>query len=180
MSKSDFSVSQDGASSRWLEAIVAEYAGPLHGFFLRRVNSPSDAEDLVQEVFARLAQMETLAEVDSPRAYIFQVAVNLLKDRARRADARRNAFHEPFDDAFHGEDHRSPEDALLARDDLRRLGAALRKLPQKTQQVFFLHRFDGLKYREIAAAMGLSVSTVEKHMITALAEITQQMKEPSS
>lgn len=165
-----------GTSERWLETVAADYSGALNGFFLRRTGSPSDAEDLVQEVFARLAQMEDASRMDNPQAYIFQIAVNLLRDKARRARVRQSEMHEPFDEAFHGEGGGSPERMAVVRDDLRRIEAALQRLPKKTRTIFLLHRLDGLKYREIADAMGLSVSTVEKHMIKALAAITRRMK----
>lgn len=163
------------ADKTWLASIVAEYSAPLEGYFVRRTGSQTDAEDLVQEVFERLAQLDDARRLDNPQAYIFQIAVNLLRDRARRAGVRQSAMHEPFDDELHVQaSPTSPEAALLAREKLLRVETALRRLPRKTQAVFLLHRLDGLKYREIAEAMDLSVSTIEKHMIKALAAIARR------
>ena len=169
------------AENAWLSDLVSEYSGPLEGFFIRRTGSRSDAEDLVQEVFTRLAKMDDTGRLDNPKAYIFQIAVNLLRDDARRASVRQADMHEPFDEGFHASaTSTSPEAALLAREKLRCVEDALGRLPRKTQAVFLLHRLDGLKYREIAEAMGLSVSTIEKHMINALAEIARRTERDRS
>ncbi|MEO1038747.1 MAG: RNA polymerase sigma factor [Pseudomonadota bacterium] len=159
-----------------LDALASEFAGPLHGYFLRRTGSRSDAEDLVQEVFARLARVDGVGAVENRQAYVFQIAANLLRDRARRAGARSASSHETFDDGHHGDQTPSPESQLLAREALKQVEAALHRLPAKTRRIFLLHRLDGLKYREIAETIGLAESTVEKHMMTAIAAITREVQ----
>ena len=145
------------------------------------MSSPADAEDLVQEVFAKLARLTNPGDVNNPAAYVFSVAANLLRDRARRAESHRAKAHEPFDEESHG--HRtvfSPERLLMSREDLEMTRRVIQSLPKKTQTVFLLHRFDGLKYREIAEVLELSVSTVEKHMIAALAALARRIKDKES
>lgn len=151
---------------------MAEYSRPLRGYFLRRVKQASDADDLVQEVFMRLAKLEKPSDVNNPSAYIFSIAANLLKDRARRDASRQASAHDEFDDStFATTEFDSPENRASAQQDLAIAGAVIRALPVKTRTIFLLHRFDGLKYREIAELTGASVSTVEKHMIAALAAL---------
>ena len=162
---------------KWLEQIVAEFSRPLRGYFRRRVRSVADADDLVQDVFARLSKLENPAEIDNAAAYVFSIAANLLKDRARRAGARLADSHEPYDEAEHGSGLReTPEIRAIAREDLDTVARVIASLPTKTQTVFLLHRFDGLKYREIAEVTGSAVSTVEKHMIAALAALSKNLK----
>lgn len=78
-------VSQQAASDsnhlnrRWRPALMS--------FFLRRVRNHAEAEDLTQEVFARLLT-DGGRPSQSPDSYIFQVAVNLLRDGARRSKVR--------------------------------------------------------------------------------------------
>ena len=162
----------------WLERIVAEFSRPLRGYFRRRVNSRADSDDLVQEVFARLSRLEDPADVDNPAAYVFSIAANLLRDRARRAGARLADSHEPYEEATHGvgQGGTTPEKTAIAAEDLEIVARVIASLPSKTQTVFLLHRFDGLKYREIAEVTGSAVSTVEKHMIAALAALSKNVK----
>ncbi|MEO1247605.1 MAG: RNA polymerase sigma factor [Pseudomonadota bacterium] len=164
-------------NDEWLEQIVAEFSRPLRGYFRRRVNSLADADDLVQDVFARLSRLEDPAEVNNAAAYVFSIAANLLRDRARRAGARLADSHEPYDEAEHGGAGReTPEINAIALEDLNAVARVIASLPTKTQTVFLLHRFDGLKYREIAEVTGSAVSTIEKHMIAALAALAKNVK----
>ncbi|NWD87899.1 RNA polymerase sigma factor, partial [Pseudomonas sp. K5002] len=72
-----------------------------------------------------------------------------------------------------------PQAALEAGNDLRHVEAALRSLPERTRQIFLLNRIHGRKYAEIAKAMGLSQSAVEKHMMRALEACKASLREPS-
>ena len=67
-----------------LEAIVARFQEPLRSFFRKRAFDRQEADDLVQEVFCRLAARSESQPMDKPEAYVFQAAANLLRDRARR------------------------------------------------------------------------------------------------
>jgi len=50
---------------------------------------------------------------------------------------------------------------------------AILKMPEQTQRVFILNRFERLKYREVADVLGLSVSSVEKHMMLAIKRLNK-------
>src|SRR4051794_37117020 len=65
----------------------------LTGFFRRRVDNGSDVEDLVQDVFVRIAGREGGDRVDNLGAYVLRTAVNVLADRGRRGRARRADMH---------------------------------------------------------------------------------------
>ena len=67
---------------------------------------------------------------------------------------------------------------MEAGNDLRHVEAALRSLPERTRQIFLLNRIHGRKYAEIAKAMGLSQSAVEKHMMRALEACKASLREP--
>lgn len=166
----------DAPNDLVLSELAATYAKPLTGYFRRRIGASADTEDLVQDVFARLARMKSLESVDNPQAYIFQTASNLLRDRARRAQTQNTALHEPFDDDQHGRQADSPEQILVMRQQLDRMKMTLNELPTRTRNIFLLKRFDGLKHKEIAEILGVSVSTVEKHMVTAIAALAKSMK----
>jgi RNA polymerase sigma factor (sigma-70 family) len=58
-------------------------------------------------------------------------------------------------------------EVLAARERLQKVLAGLESLGPRTREIFLLHRLDGLKYREIAAQLGITVSAVEKHIAKA-------------
>lgn len=66
------------------------------------------------------------------------------------------------------DDAPSAEAVVASRERLSALVAALETLPRKTATIFRMHKFDGLSYAEVAVRLGISRSSVEKHMMDAL------------
>jgi hypothetical protein len=66
-----------------LNALARRYYGPLISFFGKRTHNDADTQDLVQQVFLRLAQSRKDGEIHNPDAYIFQTAANTLRDHHR-------------------------------------------------------------------------------------------------
>lgn len=146
-------------------ALAGEHARLLR-YFRRRVGRDA-APDLVQETFARMFGSGALDRIDSPAAYLTRIARNLLIDRARRKKRDWPVLF-PLDD---NRDAVSwPEQAwrLEAADLLRLYRQAVRAMPPKTRRVFLMQRLRRLTYRQIAEEVGISVPTVEYHMMRAL------------
>lgn len=147
------------------------HSGRLFRFFARH-GARQDADDLVQESFARLAGARAKKPdmaIERPEAYLSTIASNLLRDRARIAACRSTAHHIPVDDVpFAGND---PIAALEARDQLERIQATLARLSPKTRSVFLAHRRDGISYKDIADREGLSEKAVQRRMSKAIAHI---------
>ncbi|AJP72082.1 RNA polymerase sigma factor [Sphingomonas hengshuiensis] len=158
-----------------LEELAAHYRAPLLRFFRRRVSPGEDADDLVQDVFSRLAAQD-LAKIANIQGYVFQVASNVLRDRARRASVRGIVSRVP--DGFDVEDEAafSPERILQSREAVQMMISALYELPETVRMVFSHYHFDGVAQVEIARRMGLSLSTVEKHMAKANSHLLYRLR----
>jgi RNA polymerase sigma-70 factor (ECF subfamily) len=150
---------------------LAQEAGPLRrslsAFFRRRVREQAEVEDLVQDVFSRIIARDSTRPIADLNGYIFQTASSVLTDRARRRRSRHAEDHVPFDADTHPEIEFDPERLLSGRQDLNTVISALLSLPEQTRTIFILHRLDGRKQREIAEQLGISVKTVEKHILRA-------------
>lgn len=157
-----------GPESELLTAIAERYRAPLRSFFRKRVRDAHEAEDLVQEVFVRLAARGDSARIDNPAGYVFQTAANLLRDRARRGASRGAAMHELFEQTRDLVEELSPERVLLGKQRVEQLRRALAELPERTRAIFLLQRFEGYTYSDIAKRIGVSTSLVEKHMMDAI------------
>ncbi|MEL7446668.1 MAG: RNA polymerase sigma factor [Pseudomonadota bacterium] len=156
------------------EAFVARYEGPLRSYFAKRIQQHVDVDDLVQELFGRLWASGSEKIIENPDGYIFQAAANLLKERYRKRGTRDAAMADlPFFQ-FDNEDI-TPERILQGRQELRLLEQALAELPSRTRTIFMLHRFEGFKYREIAERIGVSVSSVEKHIAAAARHLVARL-----
>lgn len=137
----------------------------LARFFRARVRDRAEIDDLVQEVLTRILARDAAEPVQHLAAYAQRTAQSVLADRARARFSRRAAEHVDFDPARHGATDPGPEQAMVARDDLRVAAAALRAMPERTRTVFVLFRLQGLRQKEIALRLGISVSAVEKHLV---------------
>jgi RNA polymerase sigma-70 factor (ECF subfamily) len=152
-------------------------------FFRRRTRSDQDAEDLTQETFVRLLNSETFAAAEAADPFVFTVAANLLRDRARGPEHRHRGGSFSLDtltpSAFdpHLVEDRGPERVLLNRETLILVETALFELPARTREIFVLFRFEQISQREIAALYGVSVSAIEKHVAKAMAHLTARMAE---
>lgn len=130
-----------------------------------------DAEDLLHSAFLKLAEYRKKNEVQNPRAFLVRTAVNLAVDDARHQRVRNETATEVLIEISADEPLQS--EALAARERLRRVEEGLGQLSPRTREIFLMHRIDGLKYREIAARLGITVSAVEKHVAKAALFLTK-------
>ena len=162
---------------RWLERFAETYQLSLKRFFQRRApDLDAECEDLVQEVFLRLAHSNKHEKIEHPQRYIFKTATNVLTDWRRRRTVRMadahgelSEYNEPVDEVS------SPERVIISREEILLTIAALDELTEKVRVAFILHRFEELSYAEIAVRMEVSASSVEKYIMKALAHLAARL-----
>jgi len=161
-------------------ATLADRAGPvrtwLTQFFRRRVRDDADVEDMVQDVFLRIAARDSTDPIHSLNGYLLKTAANVLADRSRRRSTSRAHLHVAFDPELHGEAELDPARILSDKEELQATLAALLSLPERTRSVFLLRRLEGYKVQEIASHLGLSLSAVEKHLVRAVRHLHAEME----
>lgn len=158
-----------------LAALYEQHRRELARFLAARCGDPQQAEDLMQELWIKLARA-TPGPIANGRAYLFRMANNLMLDTLR---ARRRAMARDHgwlrDDA--GEDMPSdvrPDpapstvDSIIADQERAVLHRAIADLPPGAARALRLHRFEGLGQVDVAREMGISRSGVEKHLATAM------------
>lgn len=151
--------------------LIAEHRDDLERFLRSRVSDPAEREDIAQDVFLRLARYDALETIDNPRSFLFRIAENLIRDRARRAAFRQAGRHDAIDAVEPVEPAAGPDRIVEDREALRTLVAAIEALPEPDRTAFVLSRYEELSYREIAGRMGISVKTVEKYIGRALGRL---------
>ena len=156
----------DGASAPSIESIYVEHHGWLQGWLRQRTRCSHQAADLAQDTFLRvLGRRQAVQPLQEPRAWLASIARGLLIDQWRRQDLER-AYREAL--ALLPEPEApSPEQRLLILETLQQIDAALDALPADARRAFLLSQLDGLGYAEIAREMGVSLSTVKRHMLRA-------------
>lgn len=165
-----------------LAMLDARYRGPLMSFFLRRAGNRDDAEDLTQETFVRLLASSEAGRLENAEAFVFQVAMNLLRDRSRRLAVRGHRLSLSDDETIHETiadlvEDRAAERVILGREELALALKALDELGERARDIFILARLENMKHRDIAALFGISVSTVEKHVMRATLHLAKRCSE---
>lgn len=155
----------------------ARYGGGLVRYLTNKFGDPDEARDIAQDAWLRIARLQEPATLANPRAFLFQVATNLGIDRVRRAQfLRRSGVDEIESESLAP----SVEETVSQRQSLAVIEQALNALPEKCRRAFTLHRFDGLSYAEIAVALGVSESMVEKYIIQTLKALRASLKASES
>lgn len=145
-------------------------------FFLRRVRDHAEAEDLTQQVFLRmLGSSETIGV--SPESYVFQIAANLLTDRARRARVRADWRDSQLNLDGLGIDPLDPHRIAAGRAALDALIRHLDDLPERTRAIFILYRIENLTQEAIGEALGISASAAKQHIQKAMAHLMKRMRD---
>lgn len=133
----------------------------------RRVRGSDTAEDLLHSAFIRLSEYGNRDAVENPSAFLVRTAANLAVDERRKVRVRRESPLDIGEILEISDGQPLHTEVLAARERLDRVMAALESLGPRTREIFLLHRLDGLKYREIAARLDITVSAVEKHIAKA-------------
>lgn len=172
----------EGEQPAGLAAALLAHRPQLLRFFTSRTGDPAEAEDIVQEVWLRVAQAETGPIADA-LSYLHRVGLNIVIDRVRERQRRERREHDWTDMSvtrIGGEaiDERpSAAAAIETRQRARQLADAIEALPAGARRVFRRHKIDGLSHAQVAAELGISKSAVEKHIAVALRHLTAALKE---
>ncbi len=122
--------------------------------------SPAQAEDVVQDAWLKLEHAADPESIIEPVSYLFRIVRNLAVD-ARRALTRENARSGGVSEnlaAILADEHPSPEQTAVARDEVETVLKALAELPERTQIAVRLNRMEGKKLREVAEHLGISIT----------------------
>ena len=158
----------------------------LRNFIRRRVADPSDAEDILQEVFYELVETYRLMKpIEQVGAWLFRVARNRITDlfRKRKPEASTNdpvAEEEgeflTLEDLLPSRDA-GPEAAYARTVLLAELEDALEELPEEQREVFLAHEIEGRSFKDLAVETGLSVNTLLSRKHYAVIHLRERLRE---
>lgn len=159
-----------------LEEAFRKERGALLRYLGRRAGHEA-APDLVQEVFARAARSAQASCLTNPAAFVRRIARNLLIDRARRRESGSNVVIFPLDEQRDASVQPQQGLDIEAADLLRIYEQAVNDLPEKARRVFIMSRDEELSYRQISEELEISMSTVQYHMVRAIAFVSAAVKD---
>jgi RNA polymerase sigma factor (sigma-70 family) len=143
----------------------------------RLTRRPADAEDLLHSAFLRLHAYSLRNTVDNPAAFLVRTAVNLSIDDVRQKRSRGETLVDANDLGEIADNEPLQDEVLASRNRLEKVRQALGQLTPRTRTIFLMHRVEGLKYREIAARLDITMSAVEKHIAKAVLHLATHADE---
>lgn len=153
--------------------LVERHQRALLNFFLRS-GASNDSEDLVQETFVRLHRYrDRYQPVARFTTFLYHLARHVWIDRTRKI-GRTHRLHEALRDE---EIHRVGADESSASGAAMDAATALDTLSPKLRDVVVLHIYQGLRYHEVAAILGIPEGTVKSRMNLAMAALRKALHE---
>ncbi len=168
-----------------LYKIFLENEAAIARYIARFRPASDDVSDLTQETFLRGFAAEMKGEIREPKAFLFKIAKNLaLLDIKKNKRSPTDFIEDSGSSELLVDEGQLTADVMLdGRKKLTLLAKAVANLPPQCRRAFLLRRVDGLKYKQIANRMGISVSADEKHiavgMVTCHAYLREQGYDPS-
>lgn len=137
--------------------------------FVRRISpSSSDIDDIAQETILRALQAERERDIQQPKAYLYTIARNVVRDALDKKSRSVIDFIEDFAPESVSSHEPLIEDQVEGRQRMLLFWEAVATLPEQCQQVFVLKKVYGYSHAEISRKLGISVSTTEKHVAAGL------------
>ncbi|HQS23446.1 MAG: hypothetical protein B7Y11_00550 [Sphingobacteriia bacterium 24-36-13] len=150
--------------------------GKLKQFSFSIVRSEEEAEDIVSELFVLIIQRkEQLCQLESPLYYFYttvrNMSLNLLKKQKRRAGLSMDEWQVQLNSIYF-----RPDLLMITEEMVLKIKMAVNSLPNRCRLIFKLIKEDGLKYKEVAELLNISIKTVEAQMAIAMRRMAQSMQ----
>ena len=152
---------------RWEKEVLA--------FLIHMLGSMEEAEDLVQDTFVKVYHQAGRYRPEGKfRSWLFRIAGNLARSRLRRRKILRWVNFDRTEHDQAGSDP-DPQQQLEQKESVAAVREGLAGLPDRQREALVLHRYQGMKYTEIAAAMGTTVPGIESLIQRAMAGLRKSL-----
>lgn len=152
----------------WLATHVMPHEPAVRGWLRRGRQAEFDVDDIIQEAYAKLVTVADVSDIRNVRAYFFRTAYSVLVSRVRRKSVVSIRSLAEVESLQLAVDELTPEDTVMARNELQVLAEMISRLPEKTRKILLLSRVSGLSQKEVSRRTGIAESTVEKHIAKGL------------
>lgn len=163
---------------RWFASNIFPYEKQYLSLALRLTGNIESARDLVHDAYAQVLTHKHWKDILHPRTYIMKTTYNLGVERIRRARVVHIQQIADVETVSEADLHPDAFDTLASREELANVFAAIERLPPQCAKVIIMRRIKDMPPREIARELGLSLSTVEKHLARGLLILTDALSAP--
>ena len=166
--------SESGGKRGILETFLAHRNALFR--MIGRIVRPNEIEDIVQETFIHSYAASRNQQIHNPQAFMFRTARNLALNCVNRAEQRLNTSIEELDEFDFASDTDLLERQHHSEEMFVNFCRAVSSLPVHCRRVFILKKVYGLSQKEIASFLGISPSTVEKHIARGMTVTAEYLK----
>ena len=153
------------------------HGSSLKRFISRFMRSPSDIEDIAQEAFLRAYTVERSRPIEQPKSFLFRIAKHLALSQLTRKSRQITDYIEDSTDPGVVQLESSAEEEISAQQIWGLHCEAIAELSPQCREAYLLRKVHGLSHKEIAAELGIAVSTVEKHLMKAVEQCDRYIRE---
>ena len=164
----------DGLDQAGLEALYLRLERPVYNVVFRWLWDPQDAQEVVQEAFVRLWRMRSRVRMETVEPLVYRIALNLASKKLRWRRTWRILSFERGEDE-HGGSQPAADAALAAHQRRLAVRSAVEALPEKQRAVVMLCELGGLRYGQVAEALGIPEGTVASRRHTALKSLRKAL-----
>ena len=147
-----------------ISRIFIENTDFLKNFLMNLLKSEQGVEDIVHDVYIKAYRAEQTQKISHPKAFLFAVARNLALNELNKSSRKLTSYLEECSPEECKEESETLESEAEADASVELYCRAVSELPDKIRQAVLLRKVHGLKHKEIAKQMGISLSSVEKHL----------------
>lgn len=154
-----------GTLNDWFVREILPHEEALLRYLVRICPNPAEIQDIRHDAYVRILQAADRFRPIAPKALLFKTARRLVIDRARRHRIVPIDLKDDLDELNVLVDAVTPERRLGIRQQLITVNTAFNQLPEKCREAMWLRKVEGCTQKEIAARLGISEGTVEKHLL---------------
>ena len=158
----------DPAKHAFIADLATRHGRQLRSYLSRRLRNRDDVPDVAQEVYLRLLRVDRPAEIRSPEAYLFTIAMHLVYEHTMRQASAPPLIdlEDAAEDLATGEEDMSSQAVVQQR--FEALEKAVARLSPRMRTTLLMHRRDGFSLDEIGAQLGISRNVAKKYLAKAL------------
>jgi len=158
----DLSIEMRRRTASWVAREIMPHEPQIRGWLARKQIALEDIDEVVQEAYCRLALLDAVDHIESPKAYFFSIVRNLLIRRLKRQ--RIVPFEAIAEIDSYCDETPLPDRIAGGRMDLARVACFIAALPERCRKVVQLRKVEGWSQKRIAEHLGITEKAVEKQV----------------
>lgn len=164
------------SDTRWFAEEVHSHEATLKAYLRSSFPSVRDVDDVVQESYLRIWKARMARPIRSTKSFLFQIARNLTLDLVRRHRVSPIESMPNIETLSVMADGPGVVETACTHDELQFLAKAIDTLPARCREIMILRQIEGIPQKEIAERLGLSVLTVQVHVVKGLRRIEEYFR----